>query len=169
MLSFITRRFLAAPLAAMALLAMPACNAQGSSNAAPAETPSAPQRHPVSGLEVIPVTVTADGQEHVFMAEVARTPEQQAQGMMYREEMGPMEAMIFPRPQPRIASFWMKNTPLPLDLIFIGADGKVINVGYGEPYSEGRILSDAPAAAVLEVNAGVAEQLGIGPGASVRW
>lgn len=162
------RKVLVAPLAAL-MLAGGACTAQSGEKSAAAETPDVPARHPVSGLEVIPVRVTANGQTHTFMTEVARTDEQQQRGLMYREEMGPMEAMIFPRAQPRIASFWMSNTPLPLDLIFIGPDGKVINVGYGEPYSEDRILSDAPASAILEVNAGVAEQLGIGPGASVEW
>ena len=126
--------------------------------------------HPVSGLEVVPLTVTSLGKTHEFQVEVARTPQEQARGLMFRTEMGPNEGMLFPYDQPRVLSFWMKNTVLSLDLIFIGPDRRVINVAANAvPYSEQSIVSDAPAIATLELNAGRAQELGIVAGAKVDW
>lgn len=153
-----------------AALLLAACSIQA---ADPAMAPVAerPATHSVSGLEIIPVTVTtADGDVHEFSVEVARSPREQAQGLMFRTEMAPDEGMLFPRDPPRPASFWMKNTVLPLDIIFIGADNRVINVAANTmPYSEDPVISEGPAAAVLELKAGRAAELGIGPGALVRW
>ena len=157
-----------APIAAALLLA--ACSSQA---ADPTTSPVAerPATHPVSGLAVIALAVTTtEGEVHHFAVEVAQSPREQAQGLMFRTEMAPDEGMLFPRDPPRVASFWMKNTVLPLDIIFIGPDNRVINVAANTvPYSEDPVISDAPAAAVLELNAGRAAELGIGPGALVRW
>ena len=102
--------------------------------------------------------------------EVARSPQEQARGLMFRTEMGPDEGMLFPYAQPQILSFWMKNTVLSLDLVFIGPDRRVVNVAANAvPYSEAPILSDAPAIATLELNAGRARELGIVAGARVDW
>ena len=69
-----------------------------------------------------------------------------------------------------MASFWMKNTVLPLDLIFIGPDRRIINIAADAvPYSEDPIESEAPAGAVLELNAGRAAELGLSPGDRVEW
>lgn len=156
------------PAAAALLLA--ACSSQA---ADPAMAPVAERAatHPVSGLEVVPLTVTAaDGMVHEFAVEIARTPMEQAQGLMFRTRMAPDEGMLFPRDPPGPASFWMKNTVLSLDIIFIGPDDRVINVAANTvPYSEDPVVSEGPAAAVLELNAGRAAELGIGPGALVRW
>jgi uncharacterized membrane protein (UPF0127 family) len=150
------------------LLAIPACSPRAAEQApAPAQQASA---HPVSGLEVVPLTVTSLGKTHRFRVEVARTPQEQARGLMFRTEMAPDEGMLFPYDQPRVLSFWMKNTVLSLDLIFIGPDRRVINVAANAvPYSEASILSDAPAIATLELNAGRAAELGIVAGATVDW
>ena len=89
---------------------------------------------------------------------------------MFRTEMGADEGMLFPYEQPQMLSFWMRNTVLSLDLIFIGQDRRVINIAANAvPYSEESIPSDAPAIAVLELNAGRAEALGIVPGSKVDW
>ncbi|MEO0061750.1 MAG: hypothetical protein RLZZ08_310 [Pseudomonadota bacterium] len=131
---------------------------------------SAPAIHPESGLEVVPLTVEAQGGTHQFRVEMARTPEQQQMGLMFRKAMGADEGMLFPYAQPRRLSFWMKNTVLPLDIIFIDPDGKVVNVAANAvPYSEEPLSSAGPASAVLELNAGRAAQLGIGPGTAIRW
>ena len=128
------------------------------------------QVHAVSGLRIIPVTVTdAKGTAHRFRAELAATPEEQARGLMFRAEMGPDEGMLFPSKTAEMRTFWMKNTPLPLDLIFIGADGRILNILQGQPYDLAQLPSAGPAIAVLELNAGRAEQLGIGPGDRVTW
>ena len=153
------------------LLAAPlfACSPQAAERA-PAALTQEQAVHPVSGLQVIPLTVTAEGKTHNFRVEVAASLQEQARGLMFRTEMGADEGMLFPYDPPRVLSFWMKNTVIPLDLIFIGPDKKVINVAANAtPYSEDQIWSDAPAIAVLELNGGRAAELGIGPGASVSW
>ena len=150
------------------LLVLPAC----SQAAQPSPTPAAQDAvHPVSGLQVIPLTVTTPGGEtHAFRVEVARTPQEQSRGLMFRTEMGSDEGMLFPYAQPQILSFWMKNTVLSLDLVFIGPDRRVVNVAANAvPYSEAPILSAAPAIATLELNAGRARELGIVAGARVDW
>jgi uncharacterized protein len=160
-----TMRFLLLPL----LLVLPACSPQAAEQSPAAATQQA-SVHPVSGLEVIPLTITSLGKTHTFRVEVARTGEEQARGLMFRTEMGPNEGMLFPYQQPHVLSFWMKNTVLSLDLIFIGPDRRVVNVAANAvPYSEASIVSDAPAVAVLELNAGRAKELGIVAGATVDW
>lgn len=104
-----------------------------------------------------------------FTVEVADEPEERARGLMHRTELARDAGMIFVFPRVQPASFWMRNTPLPLDIIFIGDDGRVVNVAENTtPFSEEAIPSDAPVRAVLEVNAGLAGELGIGPGTPVR-
>ena len=155
-------------LVASLLLLLPAC----SQAAEPSPTPAAQASvHPVSGLEVIPLTVTPPGgKAHAFRVELARTPQEQARGLMFRTEMGADEGMLFPYDQPHVLSFWMRNTVLSLDIVFIGPDRRVINIAdHAVPYSEESLTSDAPAAAVLELNAGRAEALGIVPGSKVDW
>lgn len=151
------------------LLILPACSPQAAEQA-PAPAAQQASVHPVSGLEVIPLTVTSLGKTHSFRVEVARTPQEQARGLMFRTAMAPNEGMLFPYDQPRVLSFWMKNTVLSLDLVFIGPDRRVVNVAADAvPYSEASIRSDAPAIAVLELNAGRAAELGIVAGARVDW
>lgn len=125
--------------------------------------------HPVSGLELVPVTVETDDATHRFTSEVAASAQEQARGLMFRTELGPDEAMIFPR-DGDIASFWMKNTPLPLDIIFIGADRKIINIAARTtPYSLDSVSAQGPTSAVLEIAGGRAEELGIEAGDRVEW
>jgi len=153
---------LVAPLAA--------CSAQPAERAPVPAAAAEPSVHPVSGLEVVPLQVAANGRTHAFRVEIADSARSQAQGLMFRTAMAPDEGMLFPYDPPRPASFWMKNTVIPLDLVFIGPDRRVINVAANAvPYSEANILSEGPVIAVLELNGGRAAELGIGPGALVSW
>ncbi|TMM46140.1 DUF192 domain-containing protein [Qipengyuania marisflavi] len=154
--------------AAAAALTLAACSPQPAAQATPASE-SAASVHPVSGLAVIPLTVTSGSAVHRFRVEVAASNAEQSKGMMFRTEMGPDEGMIFPSDVPSARSFWMKNTPLPLDIIFIGTDGRILNVEYGEPYKLEPVSSAGITANVLELNAGRAAALGIGPGDLVEW
>lgn len=113
--------------------------------------------------------VTADGRVHRYVAEVARTPEQQARGLMYRRTMPRNVGMLFPFPQPRAASFWMMNTYLPLDIIFVSPQGRVLNVGEGVPLSTATVESTGPASAVLELNRGESKRIGLAPGDRISW
>jgi uncharacterized membrane protein (UPF0127 family) len=152
-----------------AILALAACSPQqqaAASSTAPAEI----KRHPVSGLEVVPLTITQDGKVHSFKVEVASSEEEQATGLMFRKQMGADEGMIFPRTPPDFASFWMRNTVMSLDMIFIGTDRRIINIDANTvPYSLDSHPSQGLASAVLELNGGRAAQLGIKPGAKVDW
>ncbi|OCC22990.1 hypothetical protein MB02_14615 [Croceicoccus estronivorus] len=154
-------------LAAAALLA--ACSPGAGESASPASQPPAAV-HPASGLKVIPLTVSNAGTTHRFSVEVARTGEEQAQGLMFRTQMGADEGMLFPFEPPRQVSFWMKNTVIPLDIIFVGTNGRVSNIAANaEPYSLVPRSSAGPVEAVLELNGGRAEELGIVPGTRVEW
>ncbi|HZS85034.1 MAG TPA: DUF192 domain-containing protein [Stellaceae bacterium] len=107
---------------------------------------------------------TAGGKRH-FTVEVARTPEQMAQGLMFRRSLPPDAGMLFEYARPQIASFWMKNTLIPLDMLFIAADGRITGIhARAVPMSLEPITSDTPVLAVLELNGGTAERLGIKPG-----
>ncbi|WP_114520750.1 DUF192 domain-containing protein [Altererythrobacter sp. ZODW24] len=160
-------KFFGPTLVAFALVA---CSSGGAETAAEATPTASESRHPESGLEVIPLTVTSGDKVHSFMVEVADTPEAQAKGMMFRTEMGADEGMLFPRDGTAQASFWMRNTYIPLDLIFVGVDGRISNIiANAQPYSEAPLLSDGVAAAVLELNGGRAEELGIVAGNKVEW
>lgn len=132
--------------------------------------PTPPERHPVSGLEVIDLSVTTGETRHAFSVELAATQPDQARGLMFRTDIGADEGMLFPSREPMVRSFWMKNTPLSLDIIFIGPDRRIINIAANTtPYSLDSVVSDGPAIAVLELNGGRAAELGIAPGDQVEW
>lgn len=131
---------------------------------------SAAATHPVSALQIIPLTVTRAGKALSFRVELARSADEQARGLMFRTSMGADEGMIFPMDPPRDASFWMRNTVMPLDIIFVGPGGRILNIAANTvPYSEAPVRSVGAVIAVLELNAGRAAQLGIVPGDVVKW
>ena len=108
---------------------------------------------------------TAVGQRYRFEVELATTPEQQSQGLMHRAEMAADAGMLFVFEPVRPASFWMKNTLISLDMLFIGADGRIVNIGARtEPLSLASVPSAGPVRAVLEINGGLSAMLGIRPG-----
>lgn len=153
------------------MLVVAGCTPSGAAGE-PAVAPAAQAEaatHPESGLALIEVTVTSGETRHSFTTEVAASQEEQMRGLMFRTELGDNEGMIFPSYQAQSRSFWMKNTPLPLDLIFIGPDKRITNIGHGEPYSTASIPSDGPALAVFEIRGGRSEELGIKPGDAVEW
>lgn len=155
------------PALAVALLA--ACS-PSSGDAAPQSSQAAPAVHPVSGLPVVPLKIYRGDKVLTFRVELARTPQEQAKGLMFRTQMGPDEGMLFPFDPPRGASFWMRNTVIPLDLIFIAPDGRVLNIAANAiPYDETPLMSHGPAKAVLELNGGRAAELGIAAGDRVEW
>ena len=159
-------------LIAGALLALLAACSPQAGTATQAEATSTPQAgvHPESGLAIIPVTVTADGRDHVFRSELAETQQEQARGLMFRTQLGPNEGMLFPSERPQVRSFWMRNTVIPLDIIFIGTDNRILNIhAMTTPYSEDGLPSNGPAIAVLEIPGGRAAELGIEAGDTVRW
>ena len=162
----LNRTFAAALLLAPALLPTAACSKSESR----ATAASQPAVHPVSGLPVVPLTVRSDGKVHTFRVEVAASEAEQAKGLMFRTGMGADEGMIFPENPPRRAAFWMRNTVIPLDIIFIGTDHRILNIAANAvPYDETPLPAIGLASGVLELNGGRAAELGIKPGDKVEW
>lgn len=151
------------PMWLLALLV--ACSPQPAAEVAPAR----PQLHAVSGLAVVPLTITTSRRKHTFRVEVAATPEDQRKGLMFRTNMAPNEGMIFPNSVPERRSFWMHNTVIPLDIIYIGPDRRILNIMHGEPYDDRSLPSSGPVINVLELNAGRSAELGIAAGDLVSW
>lgn len=109
--------------------------------------------------------VTKGGERHHFRIEVAVTPLQQARGLMFRSYMPPNQGMLFVSPDMRQQSFWMKNTLIPLDMVFVDDRGVIVNIAENTvPHDLTSHRSDGPAKAVLELNGGTSARLGIGPG-----
>jgi uncharacterized protein len=104
---------------------------------------------------------TAAGERH-FTVEMAISPRQQEQGLMFRRTLAADAGMLFVFPVTQTAIFWMKNTLIPLDMIFIAADGKIADIHErAVPLSETNIPSKVPVRAVLELNGGTVARLGI--------
>ncbi|UZK67408.1 DUF192 domain-containing protein [Sphingomonas sp. M1-B02] len=146
------------------LLTLGAC--QGGGSAVAGETAVA--------AKVVVTVHTATG-EHRFNVDLAETEAKQRQGLMYRTSLAADGGMLFaPYPPeggaPREASFWMKNVPIPIDIIFIRADGTIARIAENAvPLVEDHIRSGEPIAAVLEIAAGRSAELGISPGDKVSW
>jgi uncharacterized protein len=117
-----------------------------------------------------PLTIkTAKGRLD-FKVEVALSGEQQERGLMFRKSLPEFGGMIFPMVPPREASFWMKNTVIPLDMIFIRSDGTIARIAANTiPYDLTPVSSGEPVVAVLEIAGGRAEALGIAENDRVIW
>lgn len=116
------------------------------------------------------VITTGDGREIAFQAEVADTPAKREIGLQYRRELAADRGMIFLFPVAAVQSFWMKNTPIPLDMIFIGSDRRIVGiVEQTTPFSlDARSVAGA-SQFVLEINGGIARRHGIRAGDRVRF
>ena len=115
-----------------------------------------------------PLVAETDNGERSFSIEIADDPGERSRGLMFRQEMGEDHGMLFVFEESQPVGFWMKNTPLPLDLLFIAADGRVRAIEKGEPFSEAPIAPGEPVQFVLELNAGAAAKAGIEDGDMIR-
>ena len=115
-----------------------------------------------------PLIIETGSDQRQFFIEVAVKPDEHSRGLMFRTEMPDNRGMlfVFDRGSPR--SFWMRNTPMPLDLLFIGEDGAVRAIQPGEPFSEAQIAPPVNARFVLELKAGTSERTGIEVGNRLR-
>lgn len=112
---------------------------------------------------------TRTGEVVTFNVEFAITPQERAQGLMGRDKLGPYEGMVFIFPKEALRRFWMKDTKLPLDILFFDKDLTLISVFEGaEPYSLDSISSLIPAQYVLEIPAGTMENFGLAIGNQMR-
>ena len=104
-----------------------------------------------------------------FLVDIAATPEQQETGLMFRHKLEPNEGMIFPYDPPATVAFWMKNTLIPLDIVFIRADGTIARITRAKELDLTPLPSGEPIVAVLEIRAGRSDELGIREGDKVDW
>jgi uncharacterized protein len=115
------------------------------------------------------IEVVADGAAHRFTVEVARTPDERAQGLQHRENLPADHGMLFDFGSEGAVAMWMRNTPIPLDMLFVTAAGEIAGIAERtEPYSLATIASPAAVRYVLEVAGGTADRLGIAPGDRLR-
>jgi hypothetical protein len=114
------------------------------------------------------LVLAAGDARHQISVEVAETPEEKAKGLMFRRTLADLEGMLFLYSEPQPVAMWMRNTYLALDMVFIDRAGTVIRIAERTvPFSEDRIESGGPVLAVLEINGGLAERLGLKPGDQV--
>jgi uncharacterized membrane protein (UPF0127 family) len=119
-------------------------------------------------LEKSPLMILSGGKEFRFQVELADSPNERRIGLMHRREMAPDHGMLFDFGKTAPVTMWMKNTYIPLDMLFIRADGEIVNIIHDTvPHSEAVLASDGPVRAVLEVPAGTTRLLGIKAGDDV--
>ncbi len=123
----------------------------------------------LAAQQLQPLEIASKSGVHIFGVEVAVTPEEQARGLMFRHELPEMQGMLFDFHREQPTSFWMKNTYVPLDMIFIRADGRILRIAENTvPLSEALVSSGGAVRAVLEVIAGTCKKLGVAPGDRVK-
>ncbi|MFO0725197.1 MAG: DUF192 domain-containing protein [Myxococcota bacterium] len=143
--------------AAVVLLAAFACTAAGAGDAAP----RGPQ---------IPITIATDGGDQTFQAEIADTPDERQLGLMHRTAMREKDGMIFLFPREQPLSFWMRNTLIPLDMVFIKADHTILGiVENATPKTDSPRRVDGNSQFVLELNGGSAKKFGLHAGQMVKF
>jgi uncharacterized membrane protein (UPF0127 family) len=164
----------------------PAQNVASDQNAVPAQSapeqqtaaqqtttidiPSYPDdKKPQSGLREVPLTIHSRNGVHQFTVEVAASPQEQERGLMFRKSVAPDRGMIFPYAPPQEVAFWMKNTLIPLDIVYIDANGKIARIAHAEALNLEPIPSGVPVSGVLELRAGRTAELGIREGDKVSW
>jgi uncharacterized protein len=144
---------------AAALAALPACKSGGQKAGATSAPDSATS-----------VTIDTGDRRVSFRVEVAVTPEEHARGLMYRSTLATDAGMIFVFDEPSVQRFWMKNTLIPLDMIFIGKDRKIVGiVEDAAPETETERMVGVPSQYVLEIGGGLSARLGIHAGEPVEF
>lgn len=134
--------------------------------AAPADAPAG---QPQTGLSQVPLTIASASGVHNFTVDVASTPGEQERGLMFVRSLGPDRGMLFPFDPPQHVSFWMHDTLIPLDLLYIRADGTIAQIINAKAMDDTSLPSSEPIANVLEIAGGRAAELGIAEGDKVTW
>lgn len=120
---------------------------------------------PVAAFAESELVILSEGRRHRFQVELARTPDERSRGLMFRRELAADRGMLFDFGRDAPVAMWMKNTYLPLDMLFIDANGRITRIAADTvPHSEAVIASGGPVRAVLEVPAGTAARLDITAG-----
>ncbi|MFI4947201.1 MAG: DUF192 domain-containing protein [Alphaproteobacteria bacterium] len=124
-----------------------------------------PLRAQLAQFPTAPLTIVTAAGPHKFTVELATTPAQMEQGLMFRQSLAPDAGMLFDFVTPSRATMWMKNTLIPLDMLFVDAAGRIVNIHErAVPGSLATIAAAAPVRAVIELNGGTAARLAIRSG-----
>jgi uncharacterized protein len=160
--------------ASLSVMLLAGCYTAGNSNA---KTSAAPicevgktKGMSEDHLEQIGLCIKTAKTTYSYTVELARSFQEQEKGLMFRPTLADDKGMLFPYKEIQTLSFWMKNTVIPLDIVFIRADGSIESIAKNAvPYSLEPLSSGEPVAAVLELRGGLTTELGIGKGDIVRW
>ena len=126
------------------------------------------QQQPLVTFKHDELSITGAGGSHKFQIELATDNAQREQGLMFRQSMAPDAGMLFIYDRPQPVAMWMENTYIPLDMLFIGADGRIVNIRQrAVPHSRENIASTGPVKEVLELNGGTVSRLDIRVGDKV--
>lgn len=125
---------------------------------------------PSAGNSTSALTIVSVNGKHRFNVELAVTPAEMERGLMYRRELAPDAGMVFDFKQPTKATMWMHNTLIPLDMLFVDGQGRIVNIHPNAvPQSDAVIAAAAPVRVVIELKGGTADRLGIQPGDRVLY
>jgi uncharacterized protein len=126
------------------------------------------KRDPQKSASSQPPVVTISLAGKPFKLEVAASNANRQLGLMYRKELAPDAGMIFVFQKEERLSFWMRNTEIPLDIVYINSAGQVVSIKELKPFDEGAVVSDAPAKYAIELNKGTAAEVGLKVGDTVQ-
>jgi uncharacterized membrane protein (UPF0127 family) len=115
-----------------------------------------------------PLSLVSRANTIALVVEIADTPQARARGLMERTKLPEKQGMLFIMPNESDLGMWMKNTPLPLDMLFIDRSGTIVKIATATPHSTDVIRADAPVISVLEIGGGLAKKWGIAAGDKVR-
>jgi uncharacterized membrane protein (UPF0127 family) len=149
-------------------LCVAGCALLAYAGAARTQTPT-PALEELSAFPQTTLTVSGAGGSHPFNVWIADTAPRSEQGLMFVRELPPDKGMVFAEPQPRVWNMWMKNTYVPLDMLFVAVDGHVVKIAHAIPHDETTISSDVVVHGVIELQGGICEKLHIKVGDVAKW
>jgi uncharacterized membrane protein (UPF0127 family) len=127
---------------------------------------------PLEDLAAFPqttLTITGGSASHPFTIWVANTPAREEQGLMFVRELPADRGMVFSGAEPKVWTMWMKNTYIPLDMVFVAVDGHVVKIAHALPHDETTISSEVAVNGVIELQAGISDKLHIKVGDVAKW
>ncbi len=132
------------------------------------QTP-APQLEELAGFPQTTLTVSGSGGTHQFTVWIANTAPREEQGLMFVRELAADNGMVFFDAEPRVWNMWMKNTYIPLDMLFVSVDGHVVKIAHAIPHDETTVSSDVSVNGVIELQGGISDKLHLKVGDVAKW
>lgn len=137
-------------------------------NANPARAQSAALEE-LSAFPQTTLSIKSGSTTHQFMIWIADTAAREEQGLMFVRELAADKGMVFVGEQPKVWSMWMRNTYVPLDMLFVSVDGHIVKIAHAIPHDETTISSDVIVNGVIELQGGISDKLHIKVGDIARW